>query len=68
MLSKKNIEYPKNLLNRAKMPSPVRAAIVSAGNSLAIESAYEATNKSFIEPIFIGEKDKIYNETDYSKS
>ena len=64
MLSKKNIEYPKNLLNRAKMPSPVRAAIVSAGNSLAIESAYEATNKSFIEPIFIGEKDKIYNETD----
>ena len=56
MISDKKIVCPNNLLSLAKNKSPQKAAIISAGNTLAMESAYEATNFSLIEPIFIGDK------------
>ena len=62
MISDKKIVCPNNLLSLAKNKSPQKAAIISAGNTLAMESAYEATNFSLIEPIFIGDKVKIQNE------
>ena len=62
MISDKKIVCPNNLLSLAKNKRPQKAAIISAGNTLAMESAYEATNSSLIEPIFIGDKEKIQNE------
>ncbi len=62
MLSNKKIKCPINLLKLAKMAIPVKAAIVSAGNKLAMISAKEASKKSLIEPIFIGDKKKIEEE------
>ena len=62
MLSNRKIKCPINLLELAKMPKPVKAAIISADNSLAMASAKEATQKSLIEPVFIGKKEKIQNE------
>ena len=62
MLSNRKIECPNNLLNLAKMSRPLKAGIVSAGNTLAMESALEATKMSLIVPVFIGDKNKIENE------
>ena len=62
MLSDKKIECPNNLLNLARMKHPLTAGIVSAGNDLAIKSAYSATKMSLIRPVFIGDKKEIENE------
>ena len=67
MLSNKKIECPSNLLNLAKMSKPIKAGIVGAGNNLAMESAKEATKKSLIIPIFIGNSEKIKKEANKLK-
>ena len=67
MISDKKIECPQNLLNLAKMAKPQRAAIISAGNTLAMESALEASKLSLIEPVFIGDKEKIEKEAEILK-
>ncbi|MBI29693.1 MAG: Phosphate acetyltransferase [Alphaproteobacteria bacterium MarineAlpha5_Bin11] len=63
MLSNKKIECPNNLLDLAKTPEPLEAAIICAGNALSIESAMEASNRSFIRPILIGDREKIEYHT-----
>ena len=62
MLSNKKIEYPRNLINLAKLKEPIKAGIICAGNALSMDSALEATKLSLIEPVFIGDKRKIENE------
>ena len=62
MLSYKKIVTPINLINLAKMSKPLKAAIISAGNKLAMKSAKDATDNSLIQPIFIGAKELINKE------
>ena len=59
MLSNKEIICPNNLLNAAHKKKGVKACIVNAGKPLAMLSAQDAVNENLIEPIFIGNKEKI---------
>ncbi len=59
MLSNKKIICPDNLLKLGKKRGPVKAVIVNAGKSVAIESAKQAVEASLIEPIFVGDKSTI---------
>ena len=59
MLSNKEIICPNNLLNFAHKKKGVKAAIVNAGKPLPMLSVQDAVNENLIEPIFIGDKDKI---------
>ena len=59
MLSNKEIICPVNLLNMAHKKKGVKVGIVNAGKPLAMLSAQDAVNENLIEPIFIGDKNKI---------
>ena len=64
MLSSKKIICPQNLLNLTKKNKNVNAAIVNAGNMLAMTSAMIAVKENLIRPVFIGDKKKIIKFAD----
>ena len=47
------------MLKLAKTKGPVKVVIVNAGKALPIESAKQAVDEGLIDPIFIGDKEKI---------
>ena len=59
MLSDKKVVCPLNLLEKASGKKDIKAAIVNAGKPLPMLAALDAVNEKLIEPIFIGDKDKI---------
>ena len=59
MLSNKEIVCPNNLLDVAHKKKGVKAAIVNAGMPLPMLSVQDAVKENLIEPIFIGNKEKI---------
>ena len=59
MLSNKKIICPDNLLKLGKKRGPIKAVIVNAGKSVAIESAKQAVEANLIEPVFVGDKSTI---------
>ena len=59
MLSNKKIICPDNLLKLGKKRGPIKAVIVNAGKSVAIESAKQAVEANLIEPVFVGNKSTI---------
>ena len=61
MLSNKKIICPDQLLKLAKTKGPVKVVIVNAGKALPIESAKQAVDEGLIDPIFIGDKEKIHD-------
>ena len=60
MLSNKEIVCPNNLLNVAHNKKGIKVAIVNAGKPLPMLSVQDAVNEDLIEPIFIGEKKKVF--------
>jgi len=59
MLSNKKIICPDNLINVAKKIGIVDAAIVNAGEIFPMESVNKAVQHNLINPIFIGDENKI---------
>ena len=59
MLSDKKVVCPLNLLEKASSKKGIKAAIVNAGKSLPMVSAFDAVNEGLVEPIFIGDKKEI---------
>ena len=59
MLSDKKVVCPLNLLEKAGGKKGCKAAIVNAGKSLPMVSAFDAVNEGLVEPIFIGDKKEI---------
>tara|TARA_B100000686_G_scaffold348741_1_gene440529 strand:- start:232 stop:1143 length:912 start_codon:yes stop_codon:yes gene_type:complete len=59
VLSNKKIICPNNLINIAKKKGVIDAAIVNAGEIFPMESVYKAVEHNLINPIFIGDKNKI---------
>ena len=59
MLSNKEIICPNNLLDVAHKKKGVKVAVVNAGKPLPMLSIQDAVNENLIEPIFIGDKEKI---------
>ena len=64
MLSNKKIVCPNNLLNVAKKSGAINAAIVNAGEIFPMESVHMAVEHNLINPIFIGDQDKIQKYAD----
>ena len=64
MLSNKKIVCPNNLLNVAKKSGTIDAAIVNAGEIFPMESVHMAVEHNLINPIFIGDQDKIQKYAD----
>ena len=62
MLSKLKAIVPENLLSLAKKTPKISVGIVCANHSASIESAKEACDINLIDPIFIGQEDKIKEE------
>lgn len=58
-LTNKKIICPNNLITKAKNKGTKKAAIVNAGNALAINSVQKAVELKLIDPIFIGDQNKI---------
>jgi phosphotransacetylase len=59
MLSDKKIVCPNNLLTVAKKKGTIDAAIVNAGEIFPMESVLKAVENNLINPIFIGDENKI---------
>ncbi len=59
MLSDKKIVCPNNLLAVAKKKGTIDAAIVNAGEIFPMESVLKAVENNLINPIFIGNENKI---------
>ena len=59
MLSNREIICPNNLLDEAHKKKGVKVAVVNAGKPLPMLSVQDAVNENLIEPIFIGDKEKI---------
>ena len=59
MLSNKEIVCPNKLLDEAHKKKGVKVAVVNAGKPLPMLSIQDAVNENLIEPIFIGDKNKI---------
>ena len=59
MLSNKKIVCPNNLIEIAKRLGAIDAAIVNAGEIFPMESVYKAVEHNLINPIFIGNENKI---------
>ena len=62
MLSKLKAIVPKNLISLAKKTPEIPVGIVCANHPASIKSAKEAYDMSLIDPIFIGQENKIYEE------
>ena len=67
MLSNKKIVCPNNLIKVAKKSGIVDAAIVNAGEIFPMESVNKAVQQKLINPIFIGNKQKIKQHADKLK-
>ena len=59
MLSNKKIICPNNLISVAKKTGTINAAIVNAGEIFPMESVHKAIQHNLINPIFIGDENKI---------
>lgn len=55
MLGGQVFECPQSLLKAARGGKPVRTAIVNAVNTVALESARDATEAGIIEPVLVGD-------------
>ena len=64
MLSNKKIVCPNNLISVAKKSGIIDAAIVNAGEIFPMESVHMAVEQNLINPIFIGDQDKIQKYAD----
>ena len=62
MLSKLKAIVPENLLSLAKKTPKISVGIVCANHTASIESAKEACDINLIDPIFIGQENKIQEE------
>jgi len=62
MLSKLKAIVPESLISLAKKTPKIPVGIVCANHSASIESAKEACDINLIDPIFIGQEDKIKEE------
>ena len=62
MLSKIKAIVPENLISLAKKTPNVPVAIVCANHASSIKSTKEAYDLNLIEPIFIGQKETIFEE------
>ncbi len=62
MLSKLKAIVPQSLISLAKKTPKISVGIVCANHSASIESAKEACDINLIDPIFIGQEDKIKEE------
>ena len=67
MLSNKKIVCPNNLINIAKKKGTIDSAIVNAGEIFPMESVHKAVQLNLINPIFIGDEDKIKKYADKLK-
>ena len=67
MLSNKKIICPNNLINIAKKKGTIDSAIVNAGEIFPMESVHKAVQLNLINPIFIGDEDKIKKYADKLK-
>ena len=67
MLSNKEIVCPNNLINIAKKKGTIDSAIVNAGEIFPMESVHKAVQLNLINPIFIGDEDKIKKYADKLK-
>ena len=67
MLTNKKIVCPNNLISVAKKAGTVDAAIVNAGEIFPMESVHKAVQLNLINPIFIGDEDKIKKYADKLK-
>ncbi|MEZ5773155.1 MAG: bifunctional enoyl-CoA hydratase/phosphate acetyltransferase [Hyphomicrobiaceae bacterium] len=64
MLGEQIVECPYGLIAAARGARPMRTAIVNAVNTVAIESARDATDAGLIEPILVGKYDDIRRAAD----
>ena len=64
MLSNKKIVCPNNLLGVAKKVGSVDAVIVNAGEIFPMESVHKAVQHKLINPIFVGNENKIKKYAD----
>jgi len=64
MLSNKKIVCPNNLLSVAKKVGSVDAVIVNAGEIFPMESVHKAVQHKLINPIFVGNENKIKKYAD----
>ena len=67
MLSQNKVTVPENLISLAKKTSQMPVGIVSAHQASAIESAKQACELDLIQPIFIGDKNRIQEEANTLK-
>ena len=67
MLSQNKVIVPENLISLAKKTSQMPVGIVSAHQASAIESAKQACELNLIQPIFIGDKNRIQEEANTLK-
>ena len=67
MLSKNITTVPENLILLAKKTTSVPVGVVCANQASAIESAKQACELNLIQPIFIGDKNRIQEEADTLK-
>ncbi len=67
MLSQNKTTVPENLISLAKKTSQMPVGIVSAHQASAIESAKQACELDLIQPIFIGDKNRIQEEANTLK-
>lgn len=61
-LSKEQPVCPDHLLALAKKQPPARTAIVRAGSPLPMQAAKSAYDEGILEPVFVGEADRIQEE------
>ena len=67
MLSKNKTTVPENLISLAKKTMSVPVGVVCAHQASAIESAKQACELNLIQPIFIGDKNRIQEEANTLK-
>ena len=67
MLTKKEAQIPYNLISLAKKSPYLPAAIICADHDSSMESAKESVELSLIKPIFIGNKNSIYEKAEKIK-
>jgi len=57
---------PTHLLDLAKQYQPTRTAVASAGFPLPMQSAHQAFEKRILEPVFVGDANRINQEAEKS--
>ena len=53
---------PQDLLLRAQGYPPIRTGIVNAINPVVLESVRDAVNARLIEPVLVGERQRVHDE------